>query len=124
MGIWDWWKQRKMGSPQPIDDGLAEQVQALCKVLRELIEILSADQESHWRDWMSVSLAALEENDLRGVEHLRSAYGGMGSFNDLVIGQRMQGGEFSWTPDAGPANDRLSALRTEAYGLISEILSD
>ena len=124
MGIWEWWNKRKAGSPQPIDDGLAEQVQALCKVLRALIEILSADQESHWRDWMSTSLAALEDNDLRGVEHLRGAYGGMGSFNDLVIGQRMQGGEFSWTPDAGPANDRLSALRTEAYGLISEILSD
>ena len=122
MGIWTWWKNKREGPQQPIDPNRHEQVRTLCTVLQKVIELLDADGEVHWRDWMSTSLAALESNDLNGARHLRNAYGGMGSFNDLVIGQRMDGDHFSWTPDAHSANDKLDALRSQAYSLTVEIL--
>ena len=122
MGIWTWWKERWTRPPQPIDPEMNEQVQALCQVLGELIVTLNNDGETHWRDWMAKSLAALEENDLHGVQYLKDAYGGMGSFNDLVIGQRMDDDGLTWTPDAQSINDQLDALRSRAYALATEIL--
>ncbi len=117
------WK-KIIGSPEPtIDPGLNEQAQALCQVLRELIELLDADNETHWRGWMAKALSDLEANKLRGAQHLKDAYGGMGSFNDLVIGQRMEGDSFVWAPNAKSANDQLNARRSQAYVLVTEILS-
>ncbi len=124
MGIWAWWKERWAHPPQSIDPDLNEQVQTLCQVLQDLIVILDKDGETHWRDWMAKSLTALEANDLHGVQHLRGAYGGMGSFNDLVIGQRMGDDGLTWTPDAKSTNDQLDALRTRAYALAKEILDN
>ena len=123
MGIWAWWKAGRPGTPQPIHPSVNEQLHALCQVLQALIAVLENDGETHWRDWMVTSLTSLEANDLRGARHLRGAYGGMGSFNDLVIGQRMDGEVFTWTPDAKPANDQLDALRKRAYVLVEEILN-
>jgi hypothetical protein len=60
-------------------------------------------------------------SDYSGVEKLFSSYGGMGSFNDLVIGQSNVNGEFSWKPQAQLNNVRLDALRTEAYELVQAI---
>jgi len=124
MGIWTWWKERWTRPPQPIDPEMNEQVQALCQVLGELIVTLDNDGETHWRDWMAKSLAAIEANDLHGVQHLKGAYGGMGSFNDLVIGQRMDDDGLTWTPDAQSINDQLDALRGRAYALATEILDN
>jgi hypothetical protein len=117
------WK-KKIGSPEPtIDPGLNEQTRALCQVLRGMIELLDADNETHWRGWMAKALSDLEANKLRGAQHLKGAYGGMGSFNDLIIGQRMEGDRFVWAPNAKSANDQLDALRSQAYGLAKEILN-
>jgi hypothetical protein len=124
MGIWTRWKERWAQQPQPIDPEHNERVQALCQVLRELIATLNKDGETHWRDWMATSLAALEANDQRGVQHLKGAYGGMGSFNDLVIGQRMGEDGLAWTADATSINDQLDALRTRAYVLATDILGN
>jgi len=39
--------------------------------------------EQHWADWLKQDLIAWRTS--RDVSHHRSAYGGMGSFNDVVI---------------------------------------
>ncbi len=89
-------------------------------MLRALIELLDADGETHWRNWLSDSLAALEEKDPRGALHLRDAYGGMGSFNDLIVGQREDENGFSWAPHSAEANEELERLRGQAYSLAME----
>jgi len=90
----------------------------LCSVLRAVIEVLDADGEAHWREWMAKGLGKVEAGDLRGgARHVLGAYGGMGSFNDLVIGQRMEEGVFTWAEGYQTQNDRLDGLRADAYDL-------
>ena len=122
MSLWTWWKKQSVYKPTPIDSTLTDEVQLLCQVLRELISILQADGEELWQAWMTSSLAALEANDLSGIHDLLKSYGGMGSFNDLIVGQRSNGDGFYWAPNAAETNDRLNALRTQAYELSQTIL--
>ena len=89
MGVWAWIKALREGSPEPALPAQADTVAELCDVLRSIIRLLEEDDETHWRAWMMSSLTKLEANDLRGARHLLGAYGGMGSFNDLIIGLRI-----------------------------------
>lgn len=57
----------------------------LCDRLRETADLLRRVDEHHWCEWLEESLRRIESSDFLGVEHLRSAFGGMGSFNDLII---------------------------------------
>jgi len=93
----------------------------LISVLEEIIRVLDWDGETHWRSWMATVLSRLANSDYSGVEQLLGAYGGMGSFNDLVIGQSIVCGKFSWKPGAEDANDRLSELRGKAFALAQHI---
>jgi hypothetical protein len=89
----------------------------LIEVLDELAELLESDGESHWRAWILRARARLEDGDTSGAEYLLSAYGGMGSFNDLVLAQSYVNGSFSWKPGHEKLNERLTALRSEAWTL-------
>ena len=52
--------------------------------LEVLSKILQEENYDHWATWMQEDLKFWENN--KDVEHHLSAYGGMGSFNDVVIG--------------------------------------
>jgi hypothetical protein len=58
--------------------------------IQELVELLNATKlllakygETQWSEWLAKDSLLIENLDLHGVEHLLSAYGGMGSINDL-----------------------------------------
>jgi hypothetical protein len=68
----------------------------LREILNEIILLLESDGEEHWSRWMRQSRSRLLKSDYSGIEHFLSAYGGMGSFNDLVICQSYENGEFKW----------------------------
>ncbi|MFM5368303.1 hypothetical protein ACET9U_00895 [Aeromonas veronii] len=57
----------------------------LLKYMDEAIELLQSVTEKHWSTWLAYNAALIEKSDFRGIEHLLSAFGGMGSINDLVI---------------------------------------
>jgi hypothetical protein len=63
----------------------------------------------------------VEQSDYSGIEYLLSAYGGMGSFNDLVLGQTLANGRFEWKRGHIELNDRLGALRSRAWELAQAI---
>jgi hypothetical protein len=86
----------------------------LINVLEELIGILDRVNADHWRDWMSRALARLRNGDMTGIDVLLGAYGGMGSFNDFVIGGHGQ-------PDLKPLGDRFEVLQTRAWELATAI---
>jgi hypothetical protein len=65
---------------------------------------------------MDESLRRVENSDFSGVEYLYGAFGGMGSFNDLVIA-RMNGHAVA-DADYVPVNNRLDRLRGELYELV------
>lgn len=52
--------------------------------LEVLTQILQEENYDHWAKWMQEDLKLWEIN--KSVEHHLHAYGGMGSFNDVVIG--------------------------------------
>lgn len=93
----------------------------LIAVLDQIIQMLDSDEEKHWSNWMDSVRSRLINSDYSGVEHLFDAYGGMGSFNDLAIGQAMVGGRFGGKTGAQETNDKLEALRGEAHELAKYI---
>ena len=93
----------------------------LAEVLDQVVAVLAADDETHWCAWMQETKRRLARSPALGAEHLLGAYGGMASFNDLVIGQTMVDGTFAWKPGYRQSNDALDALRTRAYNLASAI---
>ncbi|MBK5435670.1 hypothetical protein JFV30_02015 [Pseudomonas sp. TH32] len=93
----------------------------LIDVLGDLATLLESDGDNHWSRWMRKAKTLLQASDYSGITYLRSAYGGMGSFNDLVLGQSSEGGVFSWKPGYKELNDRLDELRNKAAQLSTEI---
>lgn len=53
--------------------------------LDEAATLLRNHQIQHWADWLSKDSRWIREEDFYGIEHLRSAFGGMGSLNDLGL---------------------------------------
>ena len=96
--------------PEPIS-GTAEQ---LVVVLDEIVALLEDHEEQHWAHLMKESRQAVARGG-RGYQSVLSRYGGMGSFNDLIIAQHL-----SAKAMAEP-NDRLDALRTHAYELAVQV---
>lgn len=94
---------------------------ALHAVVTELEALLRGDGENHWADWMQRVIIQLEQGDQSAPESLLRAYGGMGSFNDLALGQGYSNGHFQWRADAGELNERLDALRGRAWKLARAI---
>jgi hypothetical protein len=84
------------------------EIHNLIAKLDELIELLKADREVHWCNWMDRVKQKLENSDYAGVEDLLGAYGGMGSFNDLVISQCNR-------LDSQAKNKQLDALRSSLW---------
>lgn len=93
----------------------------LVRVLDELAAILERDGERHWRTWMLQAKARLEQSDYAGIEYLLGAYGGMGSLNDLVLGQTLANGRFAWKAGHIELNERLGVLRSKAWELAQAI---
>jgi hypothetical protein len=91
----------------------------LCEKLRETSALLLGAGDAHWAQWMDKSLARIEQGDLSGVGHLLSAYGGMGSFNDLILASA--NGHSVDDAEHRTVNERLDVLRTEMYELARKI---
>ena len=66
------------------------------------------DACNDWSDVIKSSKNKLLNSDYRGIIDLLSIYGGMNSFNDLVIGQTFINGSLEWKKDARSNNNKLS----------------
>jgi len=99
-----------------------ETVIELLENLDRIIAILEWDQETHWLTLIQNTKQDLDEEKFSlAIQRLLGIYGGMGSFNDLVIGQSMVNGKFSWKDGAKEKNEELSQLRSTAYQLAREL---
>jgi hypothetical protein len=88
------------------DDQLAE----LKSSLDQTIALLREHGERHWLGWAERCRHELHVYDAAAFDHILGAYGGMGSFNDLVILGR--NGHFVAPEREAAVNDRLGRLRT------------
>src|SRR5579859_8136099 len=64
--------------PSPTDA-----VPELIQVLTDLTRLLREFGDHHWAAWMDKARTLIVASDYYGIEYLSSAYGGMGSFNDV-----------------------------------------
>lgn len=74
------------------------EIEALIAMLEEAEALLRKHGIAHWADWLKKDTGFLRNLDFYGIEHLLSAFGGMGSLNDLGF--------------AEPSNDNRNVLVT------------
>jgi Domain of unknown function (DUF6966) len=101
---------------------MGPKTEALVKELKDTISVLDEANEEHWKAWMQESLGLILESDFRGVEKLLSGYGGMGSFNDLILGGHV--GLLGYVKHSKKdieLNERLSIHREEMRALADEL---
>lgn len=96
---------------------MGPKTEELIFILDQLIAVLESDGDTHWSAWMHKARTRMLGSDFSGVEYLLSAYGGMGSLNDLVLGQSYVDSTFSWKPGYVELNEKFIELRDKAYQL-------
>jgi hypothetical protein len=93
----------------------AEPLPELLATLDELVVLLRKHGELHWSAWLAADLKRLRAGDMEALENLRLAYGGMGSFSDLILspanGHRIEKKEVE------SVNARLQKLASAAWEL-------
>lgn len=96
----------------------------LVEILSLLATFLEEQDEKLWQNWVLDTRKRLLSSDYSGIEKLLSAYGGMGSFNDLVVGYYLKDGVFHQREGYVSTNETLSGLRTRAWDLATKIKHD
>jgi hypothetical protein len=92
---------------------------SLCERLRQTVDLLYHFGEHDWAMWLREGLSWIEHDDFSGVERVLAAYGGMGSFTDLVL--HPSNGSLDFDAECKLANEQLESLRSEMFDLAQEI---
>jgi hypothetical protein len=66
-------------------DGPGQPQDELVEALDQLVALLRRYEIKHWADWFARDRQLIASGDAYGATHILSAYGGMGSINDLMI---------------------------------------
>ena len=101
---------------QPVASDL---IGGLTADLDSLLVLLHDADEQHWSRWFRAARRHVNNRDAFGLERILQAYGGMGSFNDLVI--HPQNGHTISPDEIGEVNERLETLRTRIYGAAHQL---
>jgi hypothetical protein len=97
-------------------------IRGLRATLDETIGLLSDVGEHFWMRYLEHGRRQVAHGDAHGVDHLLGAFGGMGSFNDLVLDPLNQ---HQGTPEAlASANRRLAELRSAIYDSCNRLKRD
>ncbi|MCB1939991.1 MAG: hypothetical protein KDE64_12430 [Rhodocyclaceae bacterium] len=98
------------------------EIQELAKLLERIHLLLAKYGEKHWSAWLARDARLIRNLDLYGVEHFLSAFGGMGSINDLVLHPINDHQNREGEIDA--ANIELGTLLEEAYKLGKKLYAE
>ena len=90
-------------------------------ILDETIKLLRRYEVSHWAKWLSNDLSQIRQSNTKGLDHLLSTFGGMGSFNDLWVCP--ENGHKVDSSDVRQVNAELQNLSSEIYKLATELKS-
>jgi len=95
------------------DEEFEQRLRHLELLLDELVALLQNVNESHWLAWAERCKDELGSRDRAAFDELLGAYGGMGSFNDLVL---MKANRHAVAvADEGAVSERLWDLRTSIW---------
>jgi len=98
---------------------MGPKTKSLIRILDELVALLRRHGEAHWASWLESDLCRIRAGDFSGVTHFLSAYGGMGSFNDLMI--HPSNGHCVDDGEVHRVNASLSDLRSRAWSFANDI---
>jgi len=87
--------------------------------ISEVITLLTEFGEAVWAEWFQKDLRRLGQGDIHGLDHVLSAFGGMGSFSDVYVHPR--NGHAIELERVEEINDRLSDLRGAVYRNASDL---
>lgn len=73
-----------------------DRIPELLAALEQAAALLRAAGQSRWADRLDKDRSLIEAEDFYGVEHLLQAFGGMGSFNDVVLQSPAENAELQW----------------------------
>jgi hypothetical protein len=91
---------------------MPSEIDMLVEWLLEAETLLRTYGETHWANWLANDAKRISRRDGFGLEHLLSAYGGMGSFNDVAL-QKIGNGASVRLPHDD--NERFDKLRGEIH---------
>jgi len=100
---------------------MGPKTEELIIVLDQLVILLESDKQIRWHEWILRARTWISNSDYSGIESLLSAYGGMGSINDLVLGQSFVNDKFVWKTGYVKLNEDFSKLKSRAYELALDI---
>ena len=111
MAVWKSWA---------VEDGRFDvQVAELRGDLVDCVDLLQHAGEEHWADWLRGTVTRLDAFDRRAFERVFGAFGGMGSFNDLVL-HPMNGHDLGES-EIDVTNEKLARLRSSIYRTANEL---
>jgi hypothetical protein len=93
--------------------------QSLIEILDTIVALLRRHGEKRWASWLESDRDHIRAGEFRGIRHFLSAFGGMGSVNDLVL--HPANGHVPSIEDAARVNADLLGLLSRAYDLATDI---
>lgn len=93
----------------------------LADAMDELASFLVVHNEPFWAEWVSKDAQFVRRGDGYGVTHFLSAFGGMGSLNDLYFHS------VNWNArddDAVTLNERFDVLKNAAWSQADALRHD
>jgi hypothetical protein len=91
----------------------------LISLLDQSSNFLARHGEANWSECLLKSKLLLEAGNFSGVPLLLGAYGGMGSFNDLILSPI--NGHTLCDQETDKVNIKLNKYRSELYDLANQI---
>ena len=91
----------------------------LLELLKQLSVFLQRYNRTSWVSWIEKDIHLLENYDSEGVEHFLSAFGGMGSLNDVYF--RPENGDAIESGDIEEENATFQSLLSECWQLARDL---
>jgi len=89
----------------------SDRLPELLSALEQTIALLRGSGQLQWAERLEKDRSLIQGDDFYGVEHLLQAFGGMGSFNDLVLQPASKNAELKWLSNR--IYDIANALRRD-----------
>ena len=93
----------------------------LISILDQIIQLLNDDGKTLLVERIPEYQDRISDSDYYAIEDLLSDNGGMGSFNDLVLGYLGEIGNNTWKDNANQLNEQLRTLQSRAFALATDI---
>ena len=89
--------------------------------LNEMIQLFDDDGWDSWANFFREALALYQNGELSKCgQHILNGSAGMGSLNDVILGQDNYDGELRWKPNYKESNQRYNELLAKLYGFAEQ----